>query len=1406
MNANLELPLFFNINKPSDWLDFFQKRLDEQTLLTESSNKTERSVKKKKIKNVYEKFICKRNQYGTTDDDINELKQYADSKDNYNDKDSAQGDRFTPLARRWIDQEMKKFLLERSDNNNQQTLKEEEEQQLIPNLHNLDFELKYHIICFIPTYSKRDTVSARSSPTNNIFNLYFNGKQQKGIPTIQQLDSDFISFHKYRLISKEVKRRMERKLLEMEIENFNTANIFMKFFNNRTNQFEVDLNNLDFMNRLACLLCYFNSRKEYLGLQKLKKLSLLKDGFEIYEKVDIVKYVVKRTLSEMYHLKIDNSGLIANNSVPYEQKKDTFSSVGSKKESKKNERNIDIDIDREDDIDWYGEEENEEMNVLKREETIELSEDKEEKPFLLSNNNNGTTLSTEDDGFIDLPPQPPKKAPSAHKLYHLENRQKVKEQYPQMTYSEVTTELVSLWDAIGDEERKTYREKARKGLLVYYKEYDEYEKKKKEYEEKNEDGLELTEEELIQEVDDRSTSTNVFNVYNYNSLFLSKKQEESETKQEENEIKKKIDSIQEQNNITLVTPEEIEFENEDLSITEPSKLSLIYHTNTENVKPKDDIVTIPTVYKSEYYTSISLIQSFNPPFYQFEGYLSKALRYRLVKALPTLFGNYEHLGLSDIDKDVMNSVVLCKNVVVFGMSPWTVLTNLLLHIFIEKGVASPPSSSVTTSTTEIDEKEEIIEENNNETLFGVEGLTLVNFTYDQLLQSFSNDRSYHVSRGNYDTKPTNECAILGKFRNTVKHINLIDYGEYTQSLCNEVMVLVTFFLPNLTSMNVIAKTREYSPATTQLDTVFNGTETDISTCCISLKENNNISKIVIVAEGRTPSHIDVSSLGIFDLVDTQLDIEKEKKNEKTFYLRLMVTPQVTVETLSKLVDEHNLRLEVLPLVSRSLFQTNGLSILEKKKIIDYIVKEKHIPVEMIDCFIYDYSEEYRVLTEYCSCLCNLYCNGRLTNFNHLIFDSNILWLTTLMYFGFDIRGKVENSTQFEEIILGLQLAAPTMIQVEKEVFNPLYDIFISILYKRYAPKEKFIEFLDKKMKIFIYDKNPSIEKLSTLIDELDKEKIVTLSNDLLDGSEKMLRQLYIQFFNNPNCQVELNADKLFILLVISIFERDVKKVDAIFTLEKYIPNFTEVFKKTITFQYLNRGVSDYYSNTNNTIDATNYSTNKYDPQVIDVEKWVTRKWSMIQAMYKNILPKHENFYKLSSLKAEEEEIESIEFNILNLVIAQEAPISLISSIISRMSLEDLLYQDNLGNTCLHLCILQGLTKEKLYSELLSKQPKLANVLNYQLNSPLHFACHHPFGTLRLIGEKLVKGYEANVNIVNCYGMTPFEVALLWGSKKFMNGLVGDSVVDWISVLGPKGWLRPTLRSKKEMWKKMLEKL
>ncbi|KAL9647987.1 hypothetical protein ABK040_016678 [Willaertia magna] len=382
-----------------------------------------------------------------------------------------------------------------------------------------------------------------------------------------------------------------------------------------------------------------------------------------------------------------------------------------------------------------------------------------------------------------------------------------------------------------------------------------------------------------------------------------------------------------------------------------------------------------------------------------------------------------------------------------------------------------------------------------------------------------------------------------------------------------------------------------------------------------------------------------------------------------------------------------------------------------------------------------------------------------------------------------------------------------MIQVEKEVFNPLYDIFISLIYKRYAPKEKLIEFLDKKMKIFIYDKNPSVEKLSNLIDELDKEKNVTLNDDLPDSSERMLRQLYILFFNNPNCQIELNVDKLFILLVIAIFERDLKKVDAILALEKYIPNFAEVFKKTITFQYLNRGVNDYYGSTNTAFSSTNYTT-KYegDPLVIDVGKWVTRKWSMIQSLYKDILPKHDNFYKLSSLTAEEEEIESIEFNILNLVITQAAPTTLIMSVINRMTPEDLLYQDNLGNTCLHLCVLQVLTDEKLYLQLLSKQPKLANVVNYQLNSALHFACYQSFDSLCLVGEKLVREYGANVNVVNCFGMTPFEVALCWGSKEFMNGTIGDGVVDWISVLGPNGWLRPTLKSKKEIWRRMFEKL
>ncbi|KAL9644927.1 hypothetical protein ABK040_005405, partial [Willaertia magna] len=150
MSSNLELPITFKINKPSDWLDFFQKRLDEQTLLKEESLIVqEGKVKKKKIKKAYEKFMTQRNQYGTTQsqNDINDLKQFEDSKDIYKDKDSAQGDRFTPLARKWINQEMQKFLLTNSNTttDNKQQEKEEEEKQLdIQKLHDLDFELKFH--------------------------------------------------------------------------------------------------------------------------------------------------------------------------------------------------------------------------------------------------------------------------------------------------------------------------------------------------------------------------------------------------------------------------------------------------------------------------------------------------------------------------------------------------------------------------------------------------------------------------------------------------------------------------------------------------------------------------------------------------------------------------------------------------------------------------------------------------------------------------------------------------------------------------------------------------------------------------------------------------------------------------------------------------------------------------------------------------------------------------------------------------------------------------------------------------------------------------------------------------------------------------------------------------------------
>jgi len=864
----------------------------------------------------------------------------------------------------------------------------------------------------------------------------------------------------------------------------------------------------------------------------------------------------------------------------------------------------------------------------------------------------------------------------------------------------------------------------------------------------------------------------------------------------------------------------IEFENNALDESSPRE---IYSKNYEKAGSE-----LPNVYNYSVYQNLSPFTIQMCPIYNYESYFCASIRNKVKEVLPDLFSDF-----------YAENYTLFKSVTLFGFNSWNGFNNLLLHILLENGKTVPDDVVVSEDTR-------IFGTN------GIEEINFVNYSYDQMITTFCNDRSFNPSH-NYDESQIKDSYTLkGKkyyddisdsvkkqfiqssIGNNVTRITLFSYGDYMYSVGADTLLLNMFF-PHLTSINYIAKTRENSTPDNQMTNIHNSSEADLRDMS---KYFYPFKKLVLLSEGKAPVTIGateskaisgddsenqdtttkpVTSVMFTENTEPQV-LEKATPSQlQTVYVRVMLLCQMSKDNIIEFCDRLDIKIELYQhLINSYIVNSPGLSVASKKELIDYLIKHRNAPLECIDLFSYDYTEELRVFMEYLAYHANAK-DGKFYCFDNLIYDASIYMLAVLIYFGWDV---FKNPQTMEQSLLAIQSFGKNMFPAELDLYHPLYDLFMAKLIYENCELDMFVSHLKYKCK---FPPNNLFELVQQVELELSDVKQKQPLVEIKDMEEAKTRQALQQFFthlsrpkqdvvNFSNQVVTLNPDKIFVMLILAIYERDMRKVDTIFALGSSIKDFQEVFNKKISVQLQNR-TQGYYSA--DTTRATSMTSDNYtEDQLTLVESnllltnWQRRTAAMKRAIAESLNSEH--VYSVTDLDNDVrmDVKEKLEVNILNFLLASDSvPLSLVLMVLERMTPKSLLFQDNFGNTCLHLALIQLFNSEKLYDEMLGKQPALINMANYDLQTPLHYACFQSTDNLFLTGSILVKKYGADTDVLNCMGMTPYEVACVWVLRdlNFSRGKNQKAgLADWNC--GDYSWLKPTKGlTKKQIWTKMLSK-
>ncbi|KAG2393288.1 hypothetical protein C9374_006819 [Naegleria lovaniensis] len=329
----MEGPFKVNLSTTGAWLEFIHDRIGymRNPNNLEQWDQENNHIKQRPEKSTYDNYVAA-NGYGGLPKPKASATSSSNQRESFGpgyDYEAAQNDHLTPLTRIWINQELNNKLDNHtstitdeaaSNNAKSHSLNDMQEDSLVLKelgsliREKLDFDSKYHIICMIPTFTTGRT--RFNYARKKCMDVYFNKSQYESFTT--KLDSLFVTYHKYRIISKTFNIRMQHLLMspQSKCDSLNLANIFLHFSNPNTYQFEVETDVDGFFSRMAHLLCFMATKKKYLAnsTASFEADSIYKDANKVFLRLKACWAEAFRL--ESYYSK-NEENIIVNGTFPY---------------------------------------------------------------------------------------------------------------------------------------------------------------------------------------------------------------------------------------------------------------------------------------------------------------------------------------------------------------------------------------------------------------------------------------------------------------------------------------------------------------------------------------------------------------------------------------------------------------------------------------------------------------------------------------------------------------------------------------------------------------------------------------------------------------------------------------------------------------------------------------------------------------------------------------------------------------------------------------------------------------------------------------------------------------------------------------------------------------------------------
>ncbi|KAG2391810.1 hypothetical protein C9374_013295 [Naegleria lovaniensis] len=775
----------------------------------------------------------------------------------------------------------------------------------------------------------------------------------------------------------------------------------------------------------------------------------------------------------------------------------------------------------------------------------------------------------------------------------------------------------------------------------------------------------------------------------------------------------------------------VKFENNNLEITDPTKICAHYeHIGMAEASEFD-------------YSSLSAFNTGFPsyPTPRLCFYLNSIFRVELKKVLPSLFSDF-----------FAETIVLFKTIT-FGNVGWYPINSLLLHIIVENGKTVPKGLT----------EQDLLKKSECRPDKRI-SLNFVNFKIEDLSMMLTNDRhlrrphsrtgapslliNSHTLSSQYTKKLTQQ--ILKYVDNRVETISFWNYEIRFKSIGHELVFLKNFF-PQLRDINMLLSQR--SNDYDKLAPVSNALS-DINTTSIRDLWHNrhecSFDKINILIEGHKPLVLDIRNTTAYtvpqpkdedpileNLLFTQNSATANEStdldNELT--LKLMHVAQLKWDHLQQLTQKPGFYVHINSIILHLIYQKQ-VPIAVKKDLVQKALNELSIPIKkLILTNNTSYIEGSRVVEEYLIFKANQ-SGESLLHIGQGNPNGIGQKLLCCLYYGWNV---FQNTKELENLFLILLQQSYRV-----ESMKHLLDLLTAKVIYENASRQLFVKYIAQ----HIYGQVRE-EEIDEILAAIEHGKEHTCSNNADYDECRKILTLFFTYFSKPkhdtlfkDQMLQLDANKLFFMILSAVAQGDVDRVEVVLNLAVELDYFSEVFNKTYT-----------------AVTIKNHLTREAITKQVDLEPMeLSRTKQMLRNIYQKKLPLDEKF-TISTLDAAVYNcIANIEVDLFSTMVRSSSiPLIVLQGILEKKINENqLLFADSLGNTCLHCALITAIEHPSFYHALLTKQPKLLNMVNNDLNTALHIACYK-IDLLPTIARILVD-YGAKLDALNCQGLTPFEIA------------------------------------------------